>query len=92
MLKGTQKKIIHIKNTDSSYFEEAYFVIRESTNELPRENDMLKEAIRIARLSGIGDAKKERKKAFFSPVRVLSGAAVMLSLAAIVLVCLALFA
>ncbi|MBQ8915102.1 MAG: hypothetical protein IJ046_02870 [Clostridia bacterium] len=53
---------------------------------------MLKEAIRIARLSGIGDAKKERKKAFFSPVRVLSGAAVMLSLAAIVLVCLALFA
>lgn len=49
--KGTQKKMIMLKNTGSKYFEEAYFIIREegtpAASEPFSENDMIKEANRI---------------------------------------------
>ena len=48
MIKGCQKKIIHLKNTNSPYFEEAYFVLKSSSDGNANENDMLKEAVRIA--------------------------------------------
>lgn len=48
MIKGCQKKIIHIKNTNSPYFEEAYFIIKNDPPSETSENDMLKEATKIA--------------------------------------------
>lgn len=47
MIKGCQKKIIHLKSTNSPYFEEAYFILKESAYSLS-ENDMIKEAEKIA--------------------------------------------
>ena len=50
MIKGCQKKIIHLKNTGSPYFEEAYFILKDDST-IPCENDMVKEALRIAEAS-----------------------------------------
>lgn len=48
MVRGCQKKIIYLKNTQSEMFEEAYFIIRNSVlGEQYRECDMVKEANRI---------------------------------------------
>lgn len=60
MIKGCQKRIIHIKNTNSPYFEEAYFVLRDGCDPMITENDMLKEALKIAK--GARDSARSGKK------------------------------
>jgi hypothetical protein len=47
MIKGTQKKIIHIKDIKSSIFGEAYFVLKSDVKENVTEPDMVKEAAKI---------------------------------------------
>ena len=48
MLKGCQKNIVHLKNTGSPYFEEAYFILNEKRkNHTEDENNLVKEANRI---------------------------------------------
>ncbi len=57
MMKGCQKKIIHITNTGSPYFEEAYFILRRpAKNATATEDDMVREALRIAEST----SKKEK--------------------------------
>ncbi len=47
-MRGCQKKVIFLKNTGSSLFDEAYFVIsREGEKENVGENNMIVEANRI---------------------------------------------
>ena len=49
MIKGCQKKIIHVTNTKSPYFEEAYFILKRGGDVSGvSEDDMVKEALRIA--------------------------------------------
>ena len=65
MVKGCQKKTIHIKDTGSSYFEEAYFVLKPGAEEtyVP-EGDMISEALRIGGESvGASFAQKRRRGA-----------------------------
>ena len=57
MIKGCQKRIIHLKNTNSDYFEEAYFILKDDQKYSAAENDMIKEAERIAEYAG---AKRDR--------------------------------
>ena len=49
MVRGCQKKTIHIKDTGSKYYEEAYFVLKPGVSEakIP-SSDMISEAVRIA--------------------------------------------
>lgn len=48
MVRGCQKKIIYLKNTNSAVFDEAYFVINEKAlGSDVSECDMIKEANRI---------------------------------------------
>ena len=49
MVKGCQKKTIHIRDMGSKYYEEAYFVLRPGVSEskIP-SSDMISEAVRIA--------------------------------------------
>ena len=48
MVRGCQKKIIYLKNSGSTLFEEAYFVIKnDSQYEEISECDMIEEANRI---------------------------------------------
>lgn len=54
-MRGSEKKIIYVKDTGSKIFEEAYFVIRRGMDEedgRPSENDMVREATRIVAQSG----------------------------------------
>ena len=45
MLRGCSKRVIHIKNTGSAYFDEAYFVV--SARAGASDGDMVREASRI---------------------------------------------
>ena len=46
--RGTQKRMIMLKNTGSEIFEEAYFILKEKTEKSRiGENDMVREANRI---------------------------------------------
>ena len=49
-MRGTQKRVVYLKNTGSDIFEEAYFIIKEKTDIdilAAGENDLIKEASRI---------------------------------------------
>ena len=76
MIKGCQNKIIHIKNTDSPYFEEAYFILRGDDATHFSENDMIKEALKIAESTcAFPKKKKDREmpsRAFLITVTLLS--------------------
>ncbi len=62
MVKGCQKKTIHIKDTGSKYYEEAYCVLRPGVGGSGgAEPDMITEAMRIAGES-ISSALSERKR------------------------------
>lgn len=75
MVKGCQKKMIHIKDTKSRYYEEAYFVLRPGVGD-PKvlETSMIDEAMKIARES-IPSAvtKKRRRRAVISLLPFLVG-------------------
>lgn len=49
MYNGNQKKVIVIKNTNSKFFEEAYFILKENTKDEKKTSDsaMIREANRI---------------------------------------------
>jgi len=52
MFKGCKKNIIHVKNTGSKYFEQAYFIIKDSfDDDETKFNDMILEANRIVERS-----------------------------------------
>ena len=62
MVKGCQKKTIHIKDTGSKYYEEAYFVLRPgvAASSVP-DSDMIEEAVRIAGESLSGRTGQKRR-------------------------------
>ncbi len=50
MLKGCQKRVIWVRNPESKWFDEAYFILSDSPEheeKTSKENDMLKEANKI---------------------------------------------
>ncbi len=61
MIRGNQKKVIHIKNTQSCIFDEAYFILKEDSSISVPKNDMINEANRIIEenLKGVCDGRKE---------------------------------
>ncbi|MBQ4067317.1 MAG: hypothetical protein IJD22_06715 [Clostridia bacterium] len=73
MIKGCQKKIIHLKKTDSPYFEEAYFILKDTPDRAGAfcENDMVREAIRLTE-SYSEYKKRARKKKLRTTVAVLA--------------------
>lgn len=76
MMRGCQRKVIFLKNTGSSLFDEAYFVIsRESEKEDLDENNMIVEANRIIESQGRDDSLKsgESKVKVFVSLSFLLG-------------------
>ena len=48
MLKGCQRRVIHLTSTDSTLFDEAYFILKEKQPPVtPPKKDMIKEAKRL---------------------------------------------
>ena len=76
MVKGCQRKTIHIKDTGSKYYEEAYFILKPGAGEAPKsEEDMIDEALRIAGESLSSVMPKKRKPSFKkSPLIFAAGA------------------
>lgn len=73
MIKGCQKRIIHISNPQSPYFEEAYFVLKRSgEGGTSCDADIIKEAMRIA-----DEAVRPAKARAKSARRARAAAAVM---------------
>ena len=47
-MRGCQKRVIYLKNTGSEYFDEAYFVLKNSSGSNKRtDTDIIREANRI---------------------------------------------
>ncbi len=82
MIKGCQKKIIHITNTGSPYFEEAYLILRRggdfSDGEDTSEMDIVQEAVKIAEEGSAALAprrerkRRRRNRAFFCGISLCS--------------------
>ncbi len=48
MVKGCERRVVYLKNTDSTVFEEAFFVMKDAKNEKPPSClEMVREANRI---------------------------------------------
>ena len=60
MVKGCQKTVIFLKNTESDFFEEAYFVLTDDLYDYS-DGDLIAEANRI--IENVGEARM-KKRAF----------------------------
>lgn len=86
MVKGCQKKTVHIKNTGSRYYEEAYFVLRRGAESGATDEDMIKEALKIAEESVLTPRKKKgAAKKYAVPFMIGFVAGVLLSAAAVLI-------
>ena len=59
MVRGCRKKVIHLRNTESDLFEEAFLILKEKSSGLLPERDMVKEANRILSQSEVSGAPAE---------------------------------
>ena len=64
-MRGYQKRVIHVKNTGSNVFEEAYFVLKEDFKSAPSRTSLVDEATRIINENTVG-----RKKGILKGIRV----------------------
>lgn len=78
MVKGCQRRVLHLKNPESGLFEEAFFFLKAPTLSEPADaREMIAEANRIllgCRESGTGSRPRSRRLAFF--VGILTGAVI----------------
>ncbi len=74
MIKGCRKNIIHITNTGSPYFEEAYFIVRRGGDMDIPEDDIVREASRIAGITGDAYKRKNGRRKHLSLSFFLYGA------------------
>ena len=61
-MKGTQRRVVHIKNTDNDFFEEAYLILKEDRENPSSEANLAEEANRFLLDSGGGEEKKKKRK------------------------------
>ena len=66
MVRGTQKRIVYVKNTGGAVFEEAIFVVKDGKEPGLSDGDMLGEATRIIEEHAVrsGRREEERRKNF----------------------------
>lgn len=66
MVRGTQKRIVYVKNTGGAVFEEAIFVVKDGKETGLSDGDMLGEATRIIEEHAVrsGRREEERRKNF----------------------------
>ncbi len=85
MIKGTQKKMIVLKTSDSALFEEAYFVVRHDG--VAKGEDMIAEANRIIECCGNKRREHNRisKKSILLPLCMFLGGSTLGSIVTFVL-------
>ena len=76
MIKGCERRIIYIRDTESPIFKEAYFILRDGASP-KRKDDMVAEAMRIIRERSVGSPSEKKRRMTLSPrpfvLGVLSG-------------------
>ena len=66
MLRGTQKKVVYVKNTGGAVFEEAFFVLKDERGKGISSDDMIGEANRIiAEHTARGGIREEKSGKIF---------------------------
>ena len=85
-MKGTQRRVVHIKNTDNDFFEEAYLILKEGGEERKGGADFVKEANQF--LSDEGAVKGKRGTFFprFTKYVLLANVIAVAFLAALLLI------
>ena len=69
MLKGTQRKVIVLKDTKSGIFDEAYFIVKNSADSKNlTTDDMVSEANRIIDASVTGKYDEKRSEKLLRPL------------------------
>ncbi len=91
MIKGCSKRVVYLKNTDSSIFEEAYFVLgRAEVAVRASDRDMIREAERIVCESAGETAcvrHGRRRGGFYFAMGSVSATALYLVIGVIVYLC-----
>lgn len=91
MTRGCQKRIIHIKETDSALFEEAYFILRSGIGEKHRhtiETQMINEADRLIKESSAFTypSRLSRRGSFARPFAIGAAISALISITALLFV------
>lgn len=64
MVRGCQRRIIHLKNPESAVFEEAFFILKDQENRSPpAQDEMVREANRILKENMTGEDGTEERPA-----------------------------
>ena len=66
MIKGCERRIIYIRDTESPIFKEAYFILRDGASP-KRKDDMVAEAMRIIRERSVGSPSEKKRRKTLSP-------------------------
>lgn len=66
MVRGTQKKVVYLKNTGSAVFDEAFFIVKDEKERGFSEEDLLREANRIVAEKAM-HGRAEEKGGVFLP-------------------------
>ena len=78
MVKGVNKQIIEINNTDSIYFEKAVFYLRPHINALPPDVSREEAEEYISQITGEMLFKKKRSRLWIYALLLLAAVAVVL--------------
>lgn len=62
MVRGTQKRIVYVKNTGGAVFEEAIFVVKDGKESGLSDGDMLGEATRIIEEHAVRGGRREEEQ------------------------------
>ena len=67
MIRGCQRRVVYVKNTENALFDEAYFLISEDVSEISDTHpDILTEARRLlCEADVIGEKKRKKRKSVF---------------------------
>ncbi len=75
MVRGCQKRTVHIRDTSSRYYEEAFFILKPGALDPAAQSDMIEEAMRIAEesLSASAPEKGRKRKGLRDIIMFASG-------------------
>lgn len=77
MIKGCQKSIIHLKDTGSPYFEEAYFIVSRGSDIEAVGDDIIKEALSIVKNSATDVKNRNLQKKKQRRALIMKGASAL---------------
>ena len=77
MIKGCQKSIIHLKDTGSPYFEEAYFIVSRGSDIEAVGDDIIKEALSIVKNSATDVKSRNLQKKKQRRALIMKGASAL---------------